>query len=222
MVAPSISKLQLALLLAAASPRRRPGPDLSNRAFQLKYNGSGITSLRRTSDVADTDYIATGGALGGLLVRYRTTAHGDWKDIRQPILQGADASSIRYVIGTAQPGLAAKASGSAVQGVAGIRGLNDGLVPRPAGRRPWRRGRCGWRVRTSRCSHGRPRAAARIGAVHLSRRRDPRDALTCSGRSRRSRGVSSISRMDSGRTSPPRRPPTPKPRTPSRAWTSRR
>jgi hypothetical protein len=29
------------------------------------------------------------------------------------------------------PGLASRASGSAVQGVAGIRGLNDGLVPRP-------------------------------------------------------------------------------------------
>ena len=117
MVAPSISKLQLAWLLAAAlfaPPARAQDP--SDRAFQLKYDGTGITSLRRTSDVADTDYIATGGALGGLLVRYRTTAHGDRKELRQPILQGADASSIRYVLGVVQPGLAAKASGSAVQG----------------------------------------------------------------------------------------------------------
>ena len=180
MVAPSISKLQLALLLAAAIPSAPAGAqDLSNRAFQLKYDGTGITSLRRTSDVADTDYIATGGALGGLLVRYRTTAHGDWKDIRQPILQGADASSIRYVIGTAQPGLAAKASGSAVQGVAGIRGLNDGLVPRPAG--GGRGGGAGAAgagpdipVFTWTPSRGGRRRNGCTGRIHLSRRRDPR------------------------------------------------
>src|SRR4051812_7385069 len=115
MVAPSIAKLQLLVMLAAVPAVPAGAQDLSKRGFQLKYDGGGITSLRRTADVADTDYISAGGALGGLLVRYRTTAHGDWKELRQPILVDGGASSIRYVLGMSQPGLAARASGSAVQ-----------------------------------------------------------------------------------------------------------
>jgi hypothetical protein len=132
MVSPTIFRLQVVLLLAGAVAPAA-AQDLSSRTFQLKYDSGGITSLRRTADVADTDYIAAGGALGGLLVRYRTSAHGDWKELRQPILVEGGGSSVRYVLGTLPPGLAAKASGSAVQGVAGIRGLNDGVVPRPPG-----------------------------------------------------------------------------------------
>ena len=123
--------LILAAALAAALPAA--ADDLANRAFQIKYDASGITSLRRTADVADTDYIAAGAAFGRLLVRYRTAPHGDWKELRDLILTGASPTSVRYRLGSVPSGLAARASGSAVQGVAGIRGLNDGVVPRPAG-----------------------------------------------------------------------------------------
>jgi hypothetical protein len=107
--------------------------ELSNRAFQIRYDAAGITSLKRTGDVADTDYIAAGSAFGRLLVRYRTSPHGDWKELRDLIQTGASPSSVQYRAGLIPPGLASRASGSAVQGVAGIRGLNDGLVPRPPG-----------------------------------------------------------------------------------------
>jgi hypothetical protein len=134
MVAPSFSRLQilgvLALALAAAPAAAE---DLSNRVFQIKYDGSGITSLKRTGDVADTDYIAANAAFGRLLIRYRTARNGDWKELRDLVSAPAGSGEIRYRLGSVPPGLAARASGSAVQGVAGLRGLNDGIVPRPAG-----------------------------------------------------------------------------------------
>src|SRR4029450_11848151 len=106
--------------------------DLANGAFRIRYDGTGITSLRRTGDVADTDYIAAGAALGPLVVRYRTSAQGDWKELRDLLPAGSSATEIRYALARAAASLASRASGSAVQGVAGLRGLNDGLVPRPS------------------------------------------------------------------------------------------
>lgn len=137
MVAPWFLRMQLALLATTALVPAASADELSNRAFQVKYDATGITSLKRTADVADTDYIAAGSALGRVVVRYRTAPHGDWKELRELLLTGSNAASVRYTIGALLQGLAAKASGSAVQGVAGIRGLNDGLVPRttPAGGR---------------------------------------------------------------------------------------
>jgi Family of unknown function (DUF5695) len=107
--------------------------DLASRTFQLKHDASGITSLKRTGDVADTDYIAANGALGRLIVRYRTSPHGDWKELRDLLARPrAAAGQIGYALGALLPSMSSRASGSAVQGVAGIRGLNDGVVPRPA------------------------------------------------------------------------------------------
>src|SRR5262245_20419957 len=122
------------LLLRTVAPAT--ADDLSSRTFHLQTDASGITSLKRAGDVADTDYIASGGALGRLIVRYRTTAHGDWKELRDLILTrraAAGTSEVGYELGARLPPLASRASGSAVQGVAGLRGLNDGIVPRVAG-----------------------------------------------------------------------------------------
>jgi hypothetical protein len=110
---------------------------LTNHAFQIQYGPSGITSLKRTADVADTEYIAPNGRLGRLVVRYRTSPHGDWKELREVLLTSGAGSgnTMTYTLGALRPSLASRASGSAVQGVAGLRGLNDGLVPViPAGR----------------------------------------------------------------------------------------
>ena len=124
----------VALLVASIAGLATPAAaqELSNDAFRIRYDATGIISLRRTADVADTDYIAAGGALGPLVVRYRTSAHGDWKELRDLVPDGATPQEIRYMLARTGASLAARASGSAVQGVAGIRGLNDGLVPRPA------------------------------------------------------------------------------------------
>ena len=104
--------------------------ELTNNAFQIQYDQSGIRSLKRVNDVHDTDYIAANGRLGPLLVRYRTTRHGDWIELRQILLSAEQKGrSITYSLGTLEPSLASRASGSAQTGAAGIRGLNDGIVP---------------------------------------------------------------------------------------------
>ena len=115
---------------AFAQPVPAGSRALSNRAFQMRADETGITSMKHTGDVADTDYIAARGALGRLLVRYRTTVNGDWKELRDLVPDFASSpSELRYTLAAPVPALATRASGSAVQGVGGIRALNDGLVP---------------------------------------------------------------------------------------------
>jgi hypothetical protein len=122
--------LSLAVLVASA-PRPLAADELSNHAFRLQYDEAGIRSLRRTNDIHDTDYVAQNGRLGRLMIRYRTTPNGDWRDLRDMLLRrvGNAASSIEYVLGTLSPPLASRASPSAERGVGGLRGLNDGLLP---------------------------------------------------------------------------------------------
>ena len=106
------------------------GDDLANQAFRLQYDAAGVRSLKRTNDVHDTDYIAANDALGRLVIRYRTTRNGDWRDLRQMILTpGGQGQSIGYTFGTFTRSLAARSTPGAAVGVAGLRGLNDGLVP---------------------------------------------------------------------------------------------
>ena len=114
-----------------AAPNGQSGDELSNHAFQIRYDASGLRSLERTNDLHDTDYIAANGALGRLLVRYRTAPHGDWRELRGMIMrtQTAAARSVEYVLGTFTAPLASKVSPSAERGVGGLRALNDGLVP---------------------------------------------------------------------------------------------
>src|SRR5262249_41959581 len=59
------------------------------------------------------------------------TANGDWRELRDLVLQTQTGSSqaITYLLGMRQRTLAEKSSPSAAVGVAGLRGLNDGLVP---------------------------------------------------------------------------------------------
>ena len=117
------------LLLVAGTAAAQ---DLSNEAFQIQYDQSGIRSLRRAGDVHDTDYITQGGRLGPLLVRYRTARHGDWIELRQVLMTAEQKGrSITYTLGTVEPSMASRASGSAQTGAGGIRGLNDGIVPSP-------------------------------------------------------------------------------------------
>lgn len=104
--------------------------ELKSATFLIEYGPAGISSVRRVDDVADTEYVAPGGRLGRLIVRYRTAPHGDWKQLRDLLPGTGDSSgSIVYTVGAPEPSLASLASPSAVQGVAGLRGLNDGLVP---------------------------------------------------------------------------------------------
>jgi len=106
--------------------------DLSNQAFRMQYDASGIRSLKRTNDVADTDYIAANGSLGRLLIRYRTTKNGDWRELREMLMaENEPGRFVSYTMGALQPTLASRSSGSAATGAAGVRGLNDGVFPPP-------------------------------------------------------------------------------------------
>jgi Family of unknown function (DUF5695) len=122
---PWLSAAVLAMWVAPCSAQ-----ELSNRAFQIQYDASGIRSLKRANDVHDTDYIAANGRLGPLLVRYRTTRHGAWQELRQMLLTAEQKGhSITYTLGIREPTLASRSSGSAQTGAGGIRALNDGVVP---------------------------------------------------------------------------------------------
>lgn len=103
--------------------------DLSNHAFRIQYDAAGIRSLKRTNDVHDTDYIGANGSLGRLLIRYRTTRNGDWRELRDMLLTAQSSNSIGYTLGSLEPALAARSTPQAATGSAGLRGLNDGLVP---------------------------------------------------------------------------------------------
>ena len=105
--------------------------DLKNGTFTIQYDGQGIRSLKRTNDTHETDYIQAGGSLGRLLIKFRNTTNGDWRELRDLLLQPQTGPSqtVTYLLGTRQRALAEKSSPSAAVGVAGLRGLNDGLVP---------------------------------------------------------------------------------------------
>jgi hypothetical protein len=105
--------------------------ELSNHAFRIGYDRTGIRSLKHTGDVHDTDYIAVNGALGPLRVRYRSAPHGDWRELRElmPGPPPAREGTIEYTLGALPPSLAAKSAASAPAGAGGLRALNDGQVP---------------------------------------------------------------------------------------------
>src|SRR5260370_26362053 len=59
--------------VASHAPRAQTGAsprEIRTRAFLLQYGPAGITSLRRTADVADTEYIAQNGPLRPPAVPY--------------------------------------------------------------------------------------------------------------------------------------------------------
>ncbi|HWP99306.1 MAG TPA: DUF5695 domain-containing protein [Vicinamibacterales bacterium] len=118
---------------SAPGAAARASGHLANDHFELRYDGAGIRSLRRTGDAYDTDYIAAGGALGSLRVRYRDAPHSDWRALEELLLRPRpDDRSIEYALAARAPGLASKASPSAPRGAGGLRALNDGLVPATA------------------------------------------------------------------------------------------
>ena len=76
---------------------------LQNDRFNLRFNLLGVTSLKRTSDAFDTEYIASGRTLGEILIRYRKGG-GRWQDFvpgksgeRREVSQSAAESKNRFL-----------------------------------------------------------------------------------------------------------------------------
>ena len=72
------------------------------------------------------------GTLGRLLVRYRTTRHGDWRELGRCAAQRSREGPFDHIHARG-PGADARIAEQWVgaTGAAGVRGLNDGLVPPP-------------------------------------------------------------------------------------------
>ncbi|MEX1129051.1 MAG: DUF5695 domain-containing protein [Vicinamibacterales bacterium] len=125
-------RIPLAVLVLAVVAAPAGADDLFNHAFRIQYDESGVRSLQRTNDVHDTEYIAANGRLGRLLVRYRTAVNGDWRELRELLMTEQLAGrSVTYMLGARVPTPASRSSASAATGAAGLRGLNDGIVPPP-------------------------------------------------------------------------------------------
>ena len=132
-----VRPLMIALLLLPAVGAQ----NLRNGAFTIQYGDEGIVSLRRTNDVADTEYIATGGSLGPVVARYRTSPQGDWRDISHLKPAGEPTGNqIQYRLGNLLKTLAAQSEVSASATVPGLATVNDGAVAPIAGGRGGRGG----------------------------------------------------------------------------------
>src|SRR3974390_1964611 len=117
------ARLPMAVLLLL--PAAVGAQNLSNGAFTIQYSDEGIVSLRRTKDVADTEYIGTGGSLGRVVARYRTSPQGDWRDISHLKLAGAPTGNrIQYQVGDLLKTLAAQSEVSASATVPGLATVN--------------------------------------------------------------------------------------------------
>src|SRR5262245_66539663 len=97
-----------AALIVAARPSA--ADDLANGAFRIQYDKGGLTSIRRTADVADTDYIAQNGSLGRLVIRYRAAPNGEWKELRELVPAGVGVinGAVKYHAGESLPALRAR------------------------------------------------------------------------------------------------------------------
>ena len=127
--------LSLAFALLMPSAHAQDKGQMSSSAFEIRYSDEGITSLKRVNDLHDTNYIAAGSALGGLIIRYRTLCENEWQEVSEimPYVEQA-GNTISYTIGNLLPTLAEKSTASSASGSGNLQALNDGRIPF-AGRR---------------------------------------------------------------------------------------
>jgi len=68
------------VVLLAAGLSAQPAPHTSSNAhFTLQFNSRGLSSLKRTQDAFDTDYLAKGATFGDVFFRYKMD-RGRWQD----------------------------------------------------------------------------------------------------------------------------------------------
>ncbi len=105
-----------------------------NTHFQITFDDTGISNLQPAQDVHDTEYMGRGARLGGMVLRYRMVAGGDWREVRELIRsQAPGAPAMSYTLATRPPSLAALSSPSCYEGVGGLAALSDGRVPAGGG-----------------------------------------------------------------------------------------
>src|SRR5690348_3984973 len=103
---------------------------LANNEFQLQFSGSGLSSLKHTQDVFDTDYILAGRDLGDVYIRYRTPGNV-WQEVTSATgASQTSASDMKYQIGRAIPTIATESRSNSSIGPWGTRALNDQIEPK--------------------------------------------------------------------------------------------
>ena len=102
---------------------------LANDQFQLQLSATGLSSLKHTKDVYDTDYILGGRALGDVVVRYRT-AGAAWQQVDSATGAAPSPSGIQYNIGRAIPTIATASKSNSSIGPWGTNALNDQIEPK--------------------------------------------------------------------------------------------
>ncbi len=105
---------------------------LSNDQFQLEFSGAGLSSLKHTQDVFDTDYILAGRALGDVVLRYRTAHGGPWKQVESATSasKSGSAAEVTYEVGRAIPTIATTSKANSSVGPWGTNALNDQIEPK--------------------------------------------------------------------------------------------
>lgn len=135
MYSKQIMILSIAFALQIPSTHASDKGLLSGPVFEIRYSDEGITSLKRVNDLHDTNYIVSGSALGGLIVRYRTSGENEWRQVSEIIPSGKQVgNTISYTSGKRLPTLAEMSMVSSTSDSANLQTLNDGLIPL-AGRR---------------------------------------------------------------------------------------
>jgi hypothetical protein len=128
--------LLLAGLILAQACAVAADSQLTSDVFNIQYGAGGITSIKRVKDVYDTEYITPGGALGSMVIRFRTPGETNWRTASEIKMTGQPASgsnAVDYMIGVLEPTIAALStkSASSNNAAAALDALSDGRVPPP-------------------------------------------------------------------------------------------
>ncbi len=119
----------LALALLCVQAVFSTGQQISNDQFNLTYSPAGLSSVKHTHDTYDTDYIAPGRTLGDVLVRYRASGDGGWREASSATAPAASNETLSYTIGRAVPTLATSSKSSASTGQWSLHALSDQIEP---------------------------------------------------------------------------------------------
>jgi hypothetical protein len=108
---------------------------MENDYFTIIAGNSGITSLKRTKDVYDTDYILGRNSIGDVLVSYRPVGQEQYKQVKKAELKSASKDSAVYQITVEQQSFLSMTRASASQNRRAVYALNDGAYIENSGSR---------------------------------------------------------------------------------------
>jgi hypothetical protein len=104
-----VSVILFSTLRAANSERNSRGQALyhsgagqeviSNENFKLAFTAEGLSSLKRTNDIYDTDYIIQNSSIGDVLITYKSAGDSDYSRLHSARLISAGKNQARYNIG---------------------------------------------------------------------------------------------------------------------------